>query len=152
MAPPSRFRSPYWEWAKHGSPNALEESDVFTKEDGDIGRIPDLQLKIKLVDDNPVQKGYNSIPKPLYTEVKEYVQNLLNWGWVRKSVSANSQSDHSRRLCVDFHELKRKAIPDIPCHSYRPKWDLSPPVHHLSWYSLTICIWSQLWEDISWPS
>lgn len=58
----------------------FEESDVFTKEYGDIGCVPDLELKIKLVDDNPVQKCYNSIPKPLYTQVKEYVQNLLDRG------------------------------------------------------------------------
>lgn len=48
----------------------FEESDVFTKEEGDIGCIPDLQLKINMVDDHPIQKCYNSIPKPLYQEVK----------------------------------------------------------------------------------
>lgn len=56
----------------------FEESDVFVKAEGDIGCIPDLQLKINMVDDHPIQKCYNSIPKPLYQEVKEYVQNLLN--------------------------------------------------------------------------
>lgn len=68
----------------------FEESDVFTKEDRDIGSIPDLQLKSNTVDNNPVQKCYNSIAKPLYTEGKEYIQNLLDLGWVRKSGSANS--------------------------------------------------------------
>lgn len=52
-----------------------EESDVFARGEGDIGCIPNLQLKINVVDDNPVQKCYNSIPKPLYKEVKDYVQN-----------------------------------------------------------------------------
>lgn len=42
-----------------------EESDVFARGEGDIGCIPNLQLKINVVDDNPVQKCYNSIPKPL---------------------------------------------------------------------------------------
>lgn len=68
----------------------FEESDVFITDDGDIGCFPDLQLKINTVDNNPIQKSYNSIPKPLYAEVKEYVQNLLDRGWVRKSVSSNS--------------------------------------------------------------
>ena len=65
-----------------------EESDVFAKGEGNIGCIPDLQLKINVVGNNPVQKCYNSIPKPLYKEVKDYVQNLLNRGWIRKSTSS----------------------------------------------------------------
>lgn len=55
-----------------------EESDVFAKNDSDIGCITNLKLKINLKDETPVQTAYNSIPKPLYKEVKEYVQNLLD--------------------------------------------------------------------------
>lgn len=119
----------------------FEESDVFTKEDGDIGCIPDLQLKINTADDNPVQKCYNSIPKPLYTEVKEYVQNLLDRGWVRKSVSANSspvvcvrKKDHSLRLCVDFRELNRKTIPDR--HPLPRIQDLLDSLGGNTWFSI----------------
>lgn len=97
----------------------FEESDVFVKEEGGIGCIPDLQLKINVVDNNPVQRCYNSIPKPLYKEVKEYVQNLLDRGWIRKSVSSYSspvvcvrKKDQSLRLCVDFRGLNQKTIPD----------------------------------------
>lgn len=68
----------------------FEESDVFAQGEGDIGCIPNLQLKINVVDNNPIQKCYNSIPKPLYREVKEFVQNLLDKGWIRKSVSPYS--------------------------------------------------------------
>lgn len=96
-----------------------DESGVFAANEGDIGCIPDLKLKINTVDDVPIQKSYNSIPKPLYKEVKEYVQNLLDRGWIKKSVSANSspvvcvrKKDHSLRLCVDFRALNRKTIPD----------------------------------------
>lgn len=67
-----------------------DESDVFGKSDSDIGCIPSLQLKIYLKDDSPVQTSYNSVPKPLYKEVKEYVQNLLDQGWIRKSTSSYS--------------------------------------------------------------
>lgn len=97
----------------------FEESDVFAKEDSDIGCIPNLKVKINLKDDAPVQKCYNAIPKPLYKEVKDYVQNLLDCGWVRKSTSPYSspvvcvrKKDGSLRLCVDFRELNRKTIPD----------------------------------------
>lgn len=95
------------------------ESDVFAKEDGDIGCIPGLQLKINLRDETPVQKTYNSIPRPLFREVKDYVQNLLDRGWIKKSTSSYSspvvcvrKKDSSLRLCVDYRELNRKTIPD----------------------------------------
>lgn len=68
----------------------FNQSDVFAKDDADIGCIPNLQLKIALTDDTPIQKSYNAIPKPLYREVKEYVQNLLDHGWIRKSISPYS--------------------------------------------------------------
>lgn len=35
----------------------------------------------------PVQTSYNSVPKPLYKEVKDYVQKLLNHNWIRKPTS-----------------------------------------------------------------
>ncbi|KAL6470998.1 hypothetical protein MHYP_G00196480 [Metynnis hypsauchen] len=96
-----------------------EESDIFAQDDNDIGCIPSLKLKINLKDETPVQKSYNSIPKPLYKEVKEYVQNLLERGWIKKSVSPYSspivcvrKKDSSLRLCVDFRELNRKMVPD----------------------------------------
>lgn len=53
----------------------------------DIGCIPDLQLMINLTDEVPVQRAYDSMPKPLYKEVKEYVQDLLVYGWVVMSKS-----------------------------------------------------------------
>lgn len=118
-----------------------EESDVFAQEDGDIGCIPDLKLKINLTDDNPVQRCYNSIPKPLYKEVKEYVQNLLDRGWVKKSTSAYSspvvcvrKKDSSLRLCVDFRALNRKTIPDR--HPLPRIQDLLDSLGGYSWFSI----------------
>lgn len=98
-----------------------EQSTAFAKEDADIGCIPGLQLTSNLGDDTPVQKSYNAIPKPLYREVKYYVQNLLDHGWIRKPTSAYSspvvcvrKKDMSLRLCVDFRGLNSKTILD--CH------------------------------------
>lgn len=118
-----------------------DESDVFAFDEGDIGCIPDLKLKIKTVDEVPVQKSYNSIPKPLYKEVKEYVQNLLDRGWINKSVSANSspvvcvrKKDQSLRLCVDFRALNRKTIPDR--HPLPRIQDLLDSLGGNSWFSI----------------
>ena len=44
-------------------------------------------MPINLMDKTPVQKTYTSIPKPLYPEVKQYIEDLLNKGWVTKSTS-----------------------------------------------------------------
>jgi len=44
-------------------------------------------MKITLEDQNPVQKRYNSIPKPLYPEVKAYIEDLLNRDFIRQSNS-----------------------------------------------------------------
>ena len=96
-----------------------EEAESFSKDDDDVGCAEGLQLKINLSDNRPVQKNYTSIPKPLYSEVKQYVEDLLNRGWVRKSRSAYSspvvcvrKRDGSLRLCVGFLELNRRTVPD----------------------------------------
>ena len=56
-----------------------EESGAFAIDNGDIGCAKDFQLEINLRDNDPVQKTYNSIPKPLYGEVKSYL-------WLDKQV------------------------------------------------------------------
>ena len=96
-----------------------EEAESFSKDGDDVGCAEGLELKINLSDNRPVQKNYTSIPKPLYSEVKQYVEDLLNRGWVRKSRSAYSspvvcvrKRDGSLRLCVDFRELNRRTVPD----------------------------------------
>lgn len=67
-----------------------DECQAFAYNDDDIGCIPYLKMHIKLHDTRPVQKTYISIPKPLHDEVKQYLQDLLNKGWVTPSRSAYS--------------------------------------------------------------
>ena len=67
-----------------------EEAESFSQTDDDVGRAEELQVDINLTDSVPVQKRYNSIPKPLHTEVKQYVEDLLNRDWIQKSRSAYS--------------------------------------------------------------
>lgn len=118
-----------------------EESDVFAREEGDIGCIPGLQLKIHTTDSVPVQSSYNSIPRPLFKEVKEYIQNLLDRGWISKSESAYSspvvcvrRKDSRLRLCVDFRKLNRKTIPDR--HPLPRIQDLLDSLAGNSWFSI----------------
>lgn len=55
-----------------------EEYDSLAFSDDDIGCIPDLEMEINLKDQQPVQKKYTSVPRPLCPEVKQYIEDLLN--------------------------------------------------------------------------
>eukprot|EP00064_Thunnus_orientalis_P003299 superscaffoldBa00000264_g3308 len=86
-----------------------EECEAFSHNEDDIGCIPSFNMHISLSDPTPVQRTYISIPKPLHAEVKEYLQDLLNKGWITPSMSPYSspvvcvrKKDGSLRLCCDY--------------------------------------------------
>ena len=96
-----------------------EERGIFSKSKNDIGHIPDFKLKIELEDRVPVNEAYRKIPKQLYDEVKNHVNNLLANGWIQRSNSPYSspmvcvrKKCGGLRLCIDFRRLNRKTIPD----------------------------------------
>jgi len=67
----------------------------------------------------PVQKKYTSVPRPLYPEVKPYIEDLLNYNFITESRSPHSspvvcvrKKDWTLRLCVDYRELNFKTIAD----------------------------------------
>ena len=67
-----------------------EESESFSRSDDDIGCVENLQMDISLKDVEPVSKAYLSVPKPLYKEMKDYILDLIEQGWVEKSTSSYS--------------------------------------------------------------
>ena len=86
-----------------------EECHSFARNGEDIGFIKDLELEINLTTNEPVQKNYVSVPRPLYPEVKQYIEDLLNNEFIRESKSAYSspvvcirKKDGTLRLCVDY--------------------------------------------------
>ena len=96
-----------------------EEEESFSKGDSDIGCAQDLQMELKLHDPAPVQHTYRSIPRHLYEEVKAYIEDLLNRGFITQSSSPYSSSvvcvrkkDNSLRLCIDYRQLNSKTVPD----------------------------------------
>ena len=97
----------------------VEEAESFSKTDYDVGRAEELQVDINLTDSVPVQRKYTAIPRPLCAEIKQYVEDLLNRGWIQKSKSAYSspvvcvrKKDGSLRLCVEYRQLNSKTVRD----------------------------------------
>ena len=97
----------------------IQGRGAFSLSDDDIGCAEGLQMPIPLHDPMPVQKTYNAVPKPLYPEVKSYIEDLLNRGWITHSQSNYSspvvcvqKKDGSLWLCVDYHQLNKHTIPD----------------------------------------
>ena len=95
-----------------------EESAAFSQNDSDFGCIPNLKMNIKLTDNNPVHRAYSAIPRPLFGEVKAYLQDLLSRGWISKSHSPYAspvvcvrKKCGGLRLCVDYRELNQKDCP-----------------------------------------
>ena len=62
-----------------------EEATSFAKNEDDKGCMEDLQMDTELSDSTPVQRNYVSIPKPLYQEVKTYIEDLMNKQFIIKS-------------------------------------------------------------------
>ena len=96
-----------------------DERESFAKDDDDVGCIPELTMDLTMTSEKPVQKNYASIPRPLYPEVKGYIEDLLNRGFIKKSKSPYSSSvvcvrkkDGGMRLCVDYRELNRNTVSD----------------------------------------
>lgn len=118
-----------------------EESAAFARDGSDIGCIPSLQMSVRLKDDTPVQKAYASVPKPLYREVKEYIQELLVKGWIVKSHSPYAapivcvrKKDGSLRLCIDYRLLNKKTVPDR--HPLPRIQDLIDSLGGYRWFSI----------------
>ena len=91
----------------------MKNRDVFSRSDSDIGDIKDFQMKIHLEDDVPVKEPYRRIPRNLYTEVRDYINDLLTNGWIRESQSSYAspivcvrKKDGGLRMCVDYRKTK----------------------------------------------
>ena len=67
-----------------------------------------------LTDNVPVNEQYRRIPRQLYEEVRNYIDDHITNQWVRKSYSAYAnpngvctKKDGRLRLCIDYHKLHR---------------------------------------------
>ena len=95
-----------------------EECDVFSGDDDNTGDIRSHPMKINLKDDHPVHLNYNSVRIYLYSELKMFIEDLLNKQWIVNSSSPYSspavavqKNDGTMRLCCDYR--KRQYQTDI---------------------------------------
>ena len=119
----------------------IQERDAFSLSGDDIGCAEGLQLPIPLHNPTPVQKTYNAVPKPLYPEVKSYIEDLLNRGCITHSQSNYSspgvcvrKKDGSLWLCVDYRQLNKRTIPDR--HPLPRVQDTLEKLEGNKWFSL----------------
>ena len=96
-----------------------EEREVFSRGENDHGDVPELQMDIHLTDQTPVVVPHRHIPRPLYEEVKNFINDLIANNWIQESKSSYSspivcvrKKDQSLRLCIDYRLLNQKIIPD----------------------------------------
>ena len=96
-----------------------EVANVFCNDKDGIGNLTDCKTKINLKYKTLVQKSFNSMLKPLHQEVKNYVEDLLNKGWITKSCSSYSspvvavcKKDGTITLCCDYWTLSKKTVVD----------------------------------------
>lgn len=117
------------------------ESNAFSRDENDIGCVPSLQMNINLKDDIPVQRAYAAVPRQLYKEVKDYIQDLLAKKWIVKSKSPYAapvvcvrKKDGTLRLCIDYRLLNQKTTPDR--HPLPRIQDLIDTLGGYSWFSI----------------
>lgn len=117
-----------------------DECNVFPKSDNDIGDIEDFQMKINLLDETPVRETYQHLPRNLYEEVRNYVNDLLIHGWIRESYSAYAspivcvrKKYDTLRMCIDYRKVNNKTISDSqPIPGIQ---DIFNKLHKQVWFS-----------------
>ena len=99
------------------------------KDDQDIGFIDNLELKLHMNDETPVQRQYRRIPKPLYKEVKQYLEDLINRQWIQQSSSAYAspvvivrKKCGGMRLCIDYRELNKRTTTQYTGNAGQLTW------------------------------
>jgi len=74
-------------------------------------------VEINLRYNQPVQKKYTSISQPLYLDVKQFIEDLLNQNFITESKSPYSshvvcvaKKYGSLYLCIDYREVNCRTI------------------------------------------
>lgn len=84
-------------------------SNIFSKNDLDIGFSSPIKHRIDLRDERPFKQRYRKIPPSMYGEVRNHLQQMLDAGIIRRSHSPFASNivlvrkkDNSLRICTEF--------------------------------------------------
>ena len=94
-------------------------SDVFSKDEDDIGFCDKIEHRIITTDEVPVKVPHRRIPAYLWPEVRDHIQASVDRGIIRESSSPYAspvvlvrKSNGKLRLCVDYRALNAKTHKD----------------------------------------
>ena len=96
-----------------------KHSEVFSKNDDDLGYTDIIKHRIHTTDDIPVKQQDRRVPPHLQPEVREELQKWLDSGVIVESFSPYAsqivvvkKKDGKLRICCDFRPLNKKTIKD----------------------------------------
>lgn len=94
-------------------------SNVFAKDDGDLGCTDEIVHEIPLLDNAPVRQRHRRIPPTQWQAVKDHIKQLLESKVIRESSSPYAspivlvqKKSGDLRMCVDYRQLNAKTRKD----------------------------------------
>ena len=110
-------------WSEDDKNAAIEmikrNSNIFSKNDMDMGRTNLVKHHIELTDPIPFKESYRRIPPQMYDEVKAHIQEMLDLGAIRHSNSPWSSAivlvrkkDGRLRFCIELKKLNNRMVKD----------------------------------------
>ena len=97
----------------------MEHHNIFSLEPNEIGCTDTAEHVIELLDTEPFKERFRRIAPPLVEEVREHIQEMLDWGAIHPSQSpwCNTvvlmrKKDGGLRFCIDFRRLNSRTKKD----------------------------------------
>ena len=97
----------------------LEFSDIFSKDDFDLGCLSGVEHSIKTHDEIPIAEKFRRTPLQFQKQKQEYIEQLLKQGVIEPSVSEWSaapvlvrKKTGELRYCIDYRALNAKTYKD----------------------------------------
>lgn len=97
----------------------LDNRDVFSTGDFDIGHTMKVKHRVDLTDEVPFKQRHRSIPPSMYEEVKAHLQQLLEHGIISQSSSPWAsgivlvrKKCGGLRFCIDYRQLNQRTVKD----------------------------------------
>ena len=94
-------------------------TNIFSKNDLDMGRTNLVKHHIELTDPIPFKESYRRIPPQMYDEVKAHIQEMLDLGAISHSnipwssaIVLVRKKDGRLRFCIDLRKLNKRTVKD----------------------------------------